>query len=273
MMTKTTDRRVYLGFIVSRVEVHGGRTKTWGQECMVTYILNLQVRGWETNTGNATFWSLKDCPQWYTFSNETTLPNPSQTTPPTDNQVFKHMKLWGPLSFKPPELSTHHSAFWLQMQWEQAPHTPATSPSPSPRAEPPSGRGFCLGLLLLQQFVFSTMVQGISFKEGIQSKATDTGVKYSVEEKAQWEMTSIKHTKKKRLSDGKHGKGNTKLRCQKTSNNAQLNLNFTELLAVMVMSKTVIKVKQARPEHLKTLGHSQDTRPKNPILRSSWDKN
>lgn len=76
-------------------------------------------------------------------------------------------------------------------------------------------------------------------------------------------MVSIKHTKKKRLSDGK---GNTKLRCQKTSNNAQLKLNFTELLAVMVMSKTVLKAKQARPEHL---GHSQDTRPKNPILRSS----
>lgn len=128
-------------------------------------------------------------------------------------------------------------------------------------------KGLCLGLLLLQQFVFSTMVQGISFGEGIQSKATDTGVKYSVEEKAQWEMVSIKHTKKKRLSDGK---GNTKLRCQKTSNNAQLKLNFTELLAVMVMSKTVLKAKQARPEHL---GHSQDTRPKNPILRSSWDKN
>jgi hypothetical protein len=28
-------------------------------------------------------------------------PNPSQTVPPTGGQVFKHMNLWGPSSFKP----------------------------------------------------------------------------------------------------------------------------------------------------------------------------
>lgn len=43
------------------------------------------------------FWSCKVHPQWHTFSNEATIPNPFPTVPPTGDRVFKH-QCWRPQS-------------------------------------------------------------------------------------------------------------------------------------------------------------------------------
>ena len=44
------------------------------------------------------FWDLEVHHQWHTSSNKATPPNPSQTVPPTKDQAFKYMSLWGPIS-------------------------------------------------------------------------------------------------------------------------------------------------------------------------------
>lgn len=40
---------------------------------------------------------------WHTSSYEATSPHPSQTVPQTEYQLFKHMGLWEPFSFRPPQ--------------------------------------------------------------------------------------------------------------------------------------------------------------------------
>ena len=41
--------------------------------------------------------------QWHT-SSKAIPPNPSQRVLPTGKQIFKHIKIWGPLPFKPPHV-------------------------------------------------------------------------------------------------------------------------------------------------------------------------
>lgn len=43
----------------------------------------------------------KETPQGHMI--KATPPNPSPTVPPTGDYIFKHMSLWDPFSFKPPE--------------------------------------------------------------------------------------------------------------------------------------------------------------------------
>jgi hypothetical protein len=38
--------------------------------------------------------------QWQTSSNKIKPPNPSQTVPPTGDQILKYLGLWEPFSFK-----------------------------------------------------------------------------------------------------------------------------------------------------------------------------
>lgn len=88
------------------------------------------------------------------------------------------------LTLQPPSLP-HHQELYLQLE-----------------------EAFVWRLLLLQPFVFSTVVQGISFGEGILSTATDMGVKNSMEEKAQWrsginkEHHQVENTDKEILNSG-----------------------------------------------------------------------
>jgi hypothetical protein len=48
-------------------------------------------------------WNLQANPQWHASLNKATPSNPSQAVPLPNAQAVKHMSLWGPFPFKPPQ--------------------------------------------------------------------------------------------------------------------------------------------------------------------------
>lgn len=90
-----TERRVCLGL---------GSQRDKRGSMAVTHILNCQQEAESQLEMTSVFWTLRACLHWHTSSNKATPSKPHQIPPPTENQVFKGLRLWGGAS-----LSKHHA--------------------------------------------------------------------------------------------------------------------------------------------------------------------
>lgn len=244
-MTKTKYRRKNL----LRVSSFGGwESMVVGQRPRARTPENLHLRSTnkrlgKRHTGSKWLWNLKACPQWDTFSNETTSPNPFKPFHRLGTKYPNPQAYGVILPHTPHDLSTsaHHSALGQYTQWDQA-LTLLPPCLPPWRATPLSFFGGGGYSHCSRDFLWGA---GASCPQLMQKWR-------------QWKKSTVKSstprtTKHKRLWGGKQGWGNTKSRHQKTSMSAKLNLNFTKLLDVMIMNNS--HMRRAWPEHLKTLGH------------------
>lgn len=65
---------------------------------------SLNLEPWtrqEAERANWEPWNLRACPQWCISPYKATLPKLTQTVPPTGDQIFKYLSLWGTFSSKP----------------------------------------------------------------------------------------------------------------------------------------------------------------------------
>jgi len=87
-----SKRKQFIGLVVLESWSLDGRGKTWWQLLLGENIFDIR---------NSTSLEIQSLPLRHTFSNKTTSSNPSQTLLSMENQVFRHVNLWGPFFLKP----------------------------------------------------------------------------------------------------------------------------------------------------------------------------
>ena len=108
-----------LGLKSYRFRVHGyGEKKLTAETTESSYAVLQELGGrsgvcWQWHN----LWDLKACFQWHASSNTATSPNLSQAVLPSGNQVFKHLSLWGPFSFKPPNPESSSGLNHVDIWW------------------------------------------------------------------------------------------------------------------------------------------------------------
>lgn len=81
--------RAYLGSLFQRISAHDHRNRK-----LRAHILNCNNKIEKVKSKWRWSFTLKTCPQWFTYSNKATPPKPPQIVPPTGDQASEYHRLW-----------------------------------------------------------------------------------------------------------------------------------------------------------------------------------